>query len=61
MHAREGKSLILISHRLSNLRPADKILVLDGGRLVEEGRHDALVEAGGAYAEMFKLQADAYL
>lgn len=58
---REGKSLILISHRLSNLRPADKILVLDGGRLVEEGRHDALVEAGGAYAEMFKLQADAYL
>jgi ABC-type multidrug transport system fused ATPase/permease subunit len=57
---REGKSLILISHRLSNLRPADQILVLEAGRLVEAGRHDALVEAGGAYAEMFALQAEAY-
>jgi len=55
-----GRSLILISHRLSNLRSADRIILLDRGQLLEAGDHDTLMEKGGAYAELFKLQADPY-
>ena len=55
-----GKSVILISHRLSNLRTADQIIVLDKGQLIEAGTHDALVAAGGLYAELFESQADPY-
>ena len=57
---RPGQSLILISHRLSNLRTADTILVLDKGRLVAAGNHASLMEDGGLYAELFELQAEAY-
>lgn len=57
---RQGKSLVIISHRLSNLRPADQILMLAGGRVIEQGRHDDLIAQGGAYAEMFTIQAEAY-
>ncbi|WP_417483182.1 ABC transporter ATP-binding protein [Maricaulis sp.] len=56
----DGKSVILISHRLSNLRGADQIIVLDKGRLIEAGTHDALVAMGGLYAELFESQADPY-
>ncbi|MFD0784782.1 ABC transporter ATP-binding protein, partial [Micromonospora azadirachtae] len=51
---------ILITHRLANVRHADRIYVLHDGRLVESGRHDDLMAAGGRYAELFTLQAAGY-
>jgi len=55
-----GKMSLLISHRFSTVRMADRILVLDGGRIAEQGHHDRLIETGGLYAEMFELQAASY-
>jgi ATP-binding cassette subfamily B protein len=55
-----GKMAVLISHRFSTVRMADRILVLEAGRLIEEGTHDALVAAGGVYADLFQLQAAGY-
>jgi subfamily B ATP-binding cassette protein MsbA len=54
-----GRTTIVIAHRLSTVRQADRILVLDQGRLVEEGRHDALIAQGGLYAELARLQFSA--
>jgi ATP-binding cassette subfamily B protein len=51
---------ILISHRFSTVRRADLIAVMDGGRVVEHGSHDELIEAGGRYAALFELQAKGY-
>ena len=56
----QGRSLLLISHRFSTVRSADRIYVLDDGGLTEEGSHDELMDRDGRYAEMFRLQADAY-
>ena len=50
------RTSILVSHRISTVRGADQILVLDRGRIVERGRHDELVEAGGLYAELYRKQ-----
>ncbi|MCI0435349.1 MAG: ABC transporter ATP-binding protein/permease [Gemmatimonadetes bacterium] len=55
-----GRTAILISHRLSTVRMADRIIVLHDGRVVESGRHDELVLRGGTYAELFDLQARYY-
>jgi ATP-binding cassette subfamily B protein len=55
-----GRMAVLISHRFSTVRMADRILVLTGGRLVEEGSHEELVGAGGLYAELFQMQAAGY-
>jgi ATP-binding cassette subfamily B protein len=55
-----GKMALLISHRFSTVRMADRIVVLEGGRLVEEGRHEQLVALGGRYANMFEMQAASY-
>ncbi|HVU39310.1 MAG TPA: ABC transporter ATP-binding protein [Opitutales bacterium] len=55
-----GKMAILISHRFSTVRMADRILVLDRGVVIEEGSHEELVAKGGRYAELFELQASAY-
>jgi len=52
-----GTMAVLLSHRFSTVRMADRILVLREGRLVEERTHDALVAAGGLYADLFQLQA----
>jgi ATP-binding cassette subfamily B protein len=57
---RAGKTSILISHRLSNIRHADLILVLDEGQLVEQGTHEALIAKDGLYARLFNTQASAY-
>lgn len=51
-----GRTVILISHRVSTVRQADRIVVLERGRIVEEGTHAALVEAGGYYAELSRKQ-----
>jgi ATP-binding cassette, subfamily B, bacterial len=52
--ALEGRTALVIAHRLSTIRSADQILVLEQGRLVETGRHDALLAAGGLYAELYR-------
>jgi ATP-binding cassette subfamily B protein len=56
----QGKMALLISHRFSTVRMADRIVVLSGGRLIEEGNHQTLIDAGGLYAEMFEMQAASY-
>ncbi|WP_353198041.1 ABC transporter ATP-binding protein/permease [Sandarakinorhabdus sp.] len=52
----QGRTTIVIAHRLSTITDADEILVLDRGRIIERGRHEALLLRGGAYAEMWALQ-----
>ena len=53
----EGTTTVLISHRFSSVRHADRIVVLEGGRVVEQGSHAELLALGGRYATMFTLQA----
>jgi ATP-binding cassette subfamily B protein len=55
-----GKMALLISHRFSTVRMADRIVVLESGRLVEEGSHQQLMVLGGRYAAMFEMQAASY-
>ena len=55
-----GKMALLISHRFSTVRMADRIVVLESGRLVEEGTHSYLMALGGRYADMFEMQAASY-
>jgi ATP-binding cassette subfamily B protein len=55
-----GKSAIFISHRFSTVRLADRILVLENGKIIEEGSHAELLAHAGRYAELFSLQAEAY-
>ncbi|WP_327385522.1 hypothetical protein [Streptomyces sp. NBC_01207] len=56
----EGRTVILITHHLGSTRAADRILVLGGGRILEEGDHEQLIAAGGAYATMWNKQAATY-
>jgi len=56
----QDKMALLISHRFSTVRMADRIVVLEGGQLVEEGNHDALMALNGRYAAMFEMQASSY-
>ena len=55
-----GRMAVLISHRFSTVRMADRILVLQGGELIDQGTHEELVTKGGLYAELFGLQAAGY-
>ena len=56
----EDRTVLLISHRFSSVRTADRIYVLHEGRVVEDGTHQDLMARNGRYAEMFRLQAAAY-
>lgn len=62
---REGRTTFVIAHRLSTIRSADQILVLDGGVIVERGRHGTLVTAGGRYQQLYekqyKVEADRFI
>jgi ATP-binding cassette subfamily B protein len=54
------KTVIVISHRLSTTKMADKIYMLEDGQIIEQGTHDELMQLNGKYAEMFRLQAEKY-
>jgi ATP-binding cassette subfamily B protein len=56
----EGRTVLLISHRFSTVRMADRILVLEGGRILEDGSHEELLALGGRYATLFEMQAGRY-
>jgi len=56
----QGKTAVLISHRFSTVRMADRILVLENGKMLEIGSHEELLEKQGTYAELFQLQAEGY-
>ena len=56
----KGRTAILISHRFPTVRMADRILVLEHGRVIEDGSHAELLAAGARYAQLFKLQAAGY-
>jgi ATP-binding cassette subfamily B protein/ATP-binding cassette subfamily C protein len=56
----DGRTVLLITHRLASVRHADRIYVLDHGKLIEQGDHRELIALGGLYAELYGLQASAY-
>jgi ATP-binding cassette subfamily B protein len=56
----KGRTAVLISHRFSTVRMADRILVLEKGEMLEVGSHEELLALGGRYAELFDLQASGY-
>ncbi len=56
----EEKIAVIISHRFSTVRMADRIFVIEEGRVTEEGSHEALLALGGLYAKLFTLQAESY-
>ena len=56
----ENKTTLIISHRFSTVRKAERIIVLDAGKIVEQGTHDELLKQNGIYKEMFELQAEGY-
>jgi len=57
----EGKTVIAVAHRLSTLREMDRILVLETGKIVEDGRHDELTQSGGTYQRLWEHQAGGFL
>lgn len=58
--ASKDKTVLFISHRLSTTKIADRIIMLEKGRIIEEGSHEELMEMNGKYAEMFRMQAEKY-
>lgn len=57
----EGKTVIAIAHRLSTISRMDRIVVLDDGKIVEDGNHDALLASGGLYARFWERQSGGFL
>lgn len=57
MKASQQRTTIMIAHRLTSVQRADRILVFDKGKIVEEGRHEELMKAGGIYEQMIRAQS----
>lgn len=55
-----GKTTLIVSHRFSTVRKADKIIVMENGKITEYGSHEELLKHGGLYKEMFDAQAEGY-
>ena len=56
----EGRTSVFISHRLASTRFCDRILLIDGGGIAEQGSHESLLALGGKYAELFEVQSKYY-
>lgn len=52
----KGRTSFIVAHRLSTIKEADKILVMESGKIIEEGRHEELLEKGGFYAKLYESQ-----
>ncbi|MET9250821.1 ABC transporter ATP-binding protein, partial [Nonomuraea sp. NPDC003709] len=59
-HHSDGRTVLLITHRLASVRYADRIYVLDHGKITEQGDHQTLMSLNGLYADLYTLQAAAY-
>ena len=57
----DGKIAIYISHRLSAARRADRVYMMENGRVIEKGTHEQLIQLNGKYAEMWRMQAEKYV
>ncbi len=60
-HLMEGKTVIAVAHRLSTIAALDRLIVIDGGEIVEEGDHDTLISQGGLYAKLWRRQSGGFL
>jgi ATP-binding cassette subfamily B multidrug efflux pump len=56
-----GKTVIAIAHRLSTIAQMDRLLIVDRGRIVEQGRHDDLLHRGGVYADLWRRQSGGFI
>ena len=57
----KNKTVVAIAHRLSTLREMDRIIVLEDGKIIEQGTHQGLLRKKGRYAHLFKMQSDGYI
>ena len=57
----EGKSVIAVAHRLSTIAAMDRLIIMDQGRIVEEGKHEALIAKGGIYAQLWQRQSGGFI
>ena len=60
-HLMEGKTVIAIAHRLSTIAAMDRLIVMDKGRIVEQGSHQELIKSGGIYAQLWSRQSGGFL
>ena len=57
----KGKTVIAVAHRLSTINTMDRLLVMDGGAIIEDGTHQALLDAKGTYAKLWTMQSGGFL